>query len=1491
MGAEIDSLYINIDAQAVKANDAIDRLSVKLDRLSTSLERVDGSKLSGLANGVQRLGNAMQIMNNVKTADFTRLANNLQKLSAIDTASINKAASAVTQISKSFGALSGLSKSAEQLGQLATGIKQLGYSSASKAIENIPKLAIAMKELMTTLSTAPKVSQNLINMTNALAKLARTGASSGKAANSLASSLNSYTSSSDRASKSSFSLASAIGKVYATYWLLLRAFGKIKDAIDISSDLTEVQNVVDTTFGNMAYKVENLADVSIEQFGMSELALKQYASRFQAMGSAMGINKSLISSSNKYLNKQTDGYVGLSDSMSDVSLNLTKLTADMASFYNMEQADVAEDLESIFTGQTRPLRTYGLDLTEATLKEWAMKQGLDANIDSMSQAEKTMLRYQYVLSNTGAAQGDFARTADTWANQTRILKQNLEQLAAVIGGTLINALKPFVKALNVAMGYVISFAKTISNALGKIFGWTFEEGVGGIATDMEDAADGAGDLSDNLGKAVGNAKKLKTITLGIDELNINVPDDDASGTASGGLSGTGGAVSAAGTLGGQWKQGESILKKFESEINNLFKLGEYVGDTLANTLNSIPWEKVYEGARNFGTGLADFLNGLISPNLFRSVGTTIASALNTAIYASLSFGQTFDFYELGFSIATGINNFFATFDFASLAENINVWVQGIWTTIKTAIDKIDWDEVYEGIKEFLDNIDIGTIGIIIGAITVKKILALHGLKLVKDFIIGKIAGLLSQGLAINVPSITVGGATLFGGSILKTLGGIGLVIGGAVAAVKSFFDMWKKGWSKLSEIIKDIGLAVLAVGAIILGVPAGIAAGVALAVGAVSTVIIFIKDNIDDIKAWISDFISASKKVIKEFTDGVYSFFKGAWEGIKKVFSAVKDFFKNVFESAYESVKEAFQNISDWFQEKWNTVKNVFRDVKEFFKEKFTSAYRNVREAFNGINSWFQGKWDAVKGVFKDVVSFFKNKFESAYTNIRNVFSGINTWFHNKWTEVKNVFSDTISFFREKFDSAYTSIRNAFGGINSWFQGKWEDVKGVFSDVKGFFGDAFRNAYNAVTEVWDGIKGYFTDIANKIVEPIGKAVNGVIGGINWILEKVGVAQLGPWPVPEFASGSNGLPKDTLGVVNDQKGAVYKEMIVPPHGKPFIPEGRNVVLPMEKGTKIMPANQTKALLSMPRFEGGIGDFFGGLWEKAKDFTGNIFDYLTNPRKIVQIAIDKFVDIAGLSGIFFDMAKGTVSTVFDGVVSYIKGIFDDQTTANYIPGAGVEQWRELAAVALQMTGQWSEANVNRLLNQMRHESGGDPNAINDWDINAKKGTPSKGLMQVIDPTFRSYAYPGYGSNIYDPLSNMLAAIRYTVSRYGSLYAGWEARGYKGYENGIGKIRWSDLIPAYSVGGFPEDGLFMANHDEIIGQFNNGKPAVVNNYQIEAGIEEAAYRGFSRANAENRRQEALLEELISAVREGKRIVVDGRELVSIVDSRKSRNGFSFT
>lgn len=130
-------------------------------------------------------------------------------------------------------------------------------------------------------------------------------------------------------------------------------------------------------------------------------------------------------------------------------------------------------------------------------------------------------------------------------------------------------------------------------------------------------------------------------------------------------------------------------------------------------------------------------------------------------------------------------------------------------------------------------------------------------------------------------------------------------------------------------------------------------------------------------------------------------------------------------------------------------------------------------------------------------------------------------------------------------------------------------------------------------------------------------------------------------------------------------------------------------------------------------------------------------------------------------------------------HLNGVKDPQNTqisGDSVGGSGVERWRNVAIRALKMTGQYSTSNLNALLNQMRTESNGNPKAINNWDINAKNGTPSKGLLQVIDPTFRSYAMPGFNSNIYDPLSNILASIRYALSRYGSLSAAYRGVGYE-------------------------------------------------------------------------------------------------------------------
>ncbi|HAQ1731030.1 tape measure protein [Enterococcus faecium] len=130
-------------------------------------------------------------------------------------------------------------------------------------------------------------------------------------------------------------------------------------------------------------------------------------------------------------------------------------------------------------------------------------------------------------------------------------------------------------------------------------------------------------------------------------------------------------------------------------------------------------------------------------------------------------------------------------------------------------------------------------------------------------------------------------------------------------------------------------------------------------------------------------------------------------------------------------------------------------------------------------------------------------------------------------------------------------------------------------------------------------------------------------------------------------------------------------------------------------------------------------------------------------------------------------------------HLNGVRDPQgglvSGGDSVGGSGVERWRNVAIRALKMTGQYSTANLNALLNQMRTESNGNPRAINNWDINAKNGTPSKGLLQVIDPTFRQYAMPGFNSNIYDPLSNILASIRYALSRYGSLRNAYRGHGY--------------------------------------------------------------------------------------------------------------------
>lgn len=497
-------------------------------------------------------------------------------------------------------------------------------------------------------------------------------------------------------------------------------------------------------------------------------------------------------------------------------------------------------------------------------------------------------------------------------------------------------------------------------------------------------------------------------------------------------------------------------------------------------------------------------------------------------------------------------------------------------------------------------------------------------------------------------------------------------------------------------------------------------------------------------------------------------------------------------------------DITDWLSEKWSTF-------KDWMSELWKSISEKIKEVWNGIKDFFADIWEQIYSVIEGPLKFIEGTIGAVMYAIYAVIYAV-------WETIKFALKNAWNWIKDKASEIFVPVANFFSetwnGIKDTASGVWNSIKdtlgGIWDSIKEKAMDAFSSIWNYIKDGFNDLKntlgGIVRDIANAIVSPIGNAVNGVIKGVNWVLDAVGSGKkFKLWEIPKFARGTGGIPKDTLGIVNDQKGSTYREMIVPPDGKPFIPEGRDVVLPLKKGTKIMPANQTKSFLEdLPHFAKGIGDFFGGIWNSVKEFTGNVWDYISEPSKIVKIAIDKFTDLTGAFEPWITVAKGAVNTVFDSVVGFVKGIFDTQTNIKYNPSAGVEQWRGLAARALKMTGQYSEANLTRMLYQMQTESGGNPNAINNWDINAKRGTPSKGLMQVIDPTFRAHAMAGYDKNIYDPLSNMLAAIRYTIARYGSLARGWNGHGYEG---GIGNINISDLfpsIPALDIKWFKDGGI---------------------------------------------------------------------------------------
>ncbi|CUM85849.1 Phage-related protein [Dorea longicatena] len=671
--------------------------------------------------------------------------------------------------------------------------------------------------------------------------------------------------------------------------------------------------------------------------------------------------------------------------------------------------------------------------------------------------------------------------------------------------------------------------------------------------------------------------------------------------------------------------------------------------------------------------------------------------------------------------------------------------------------------------------------------------------------------------------------------------------------------------------------------------------------GVLDTLIQFLENtNWQELGNGIADFIGSIdwSGILTRLAEGIGAALGGLaallWGLIEDAWKTAVNWWKDTafedghftIEGLFKGIADALSNIGTWI------IDHIFTPFITGFKEAFgihspstimeeqggyimAGLYNGVVAKLAKVLEFFGELKDQIVDKFSDVGEWFGDKFGAARKAVTDKFSDIGTWFGRRKADIQNAQSSVSTWFSTKYQSARGYVNSAFSNVGKWFGGRKSDIQNNMKSVSGWFKSTFQTAYKGVTDSFGKIGNFFKGIGKEIKKPIIGAMKAILNGVNWVYEKLGggknhfnVAQL-----DKYANGTNGVSHDTVGIVNDQAGSTYREMVQFPNGKTIIPKGRNVMLPMPKGTKVLPADQTASLMNMPHFKKGIGDFFGGAWAKFKDFTGNIADYISDPKKLVQMAIDKFTDFSSYLEPGLSMAKnavrGTVGIATKFIKDKLKGF--GGSGVNYKPSAGVEQWRATAKKALELTNQFTEANLNRLLMQMKSESGGNPNAINNWDINAKMGIPSKGLMQVIDPTFRAYAMKGFDKNIYDPMSNILAAIRYTLARYGSLERGWKGHGY-------------------ANGGFPKVGeMFYARESgpELVGKIGN-RSAVVNNQQIVDSVS----NGVSRANDEtNSLLRTIIEYQELLLKKETSVNMDGKRMDKQISKARRNTGFSFS
>lgn len=668
--ADIDSLQIKIKADANNASNALNKLANSLTNFQKSLS-IDTSKLTSISNSIQSIANAANSMNTSGIKNISTLTNSINRMGKIDTSGLSRISSALKTFSDDMAGtrVDGVG----DIASIASSISRLGGVASGRAITNIPLLAKNLKQLFTTLSTAPNVSENIIRMTNALAGLASTGAASGRAANSLGRNLNTYTASAKRATKSTFSLAAAFGKFYATYFLVIRGIKSLWKSIEGTTDYIEAFNYYTVAFNKVGkewgkefekYGYDNAEDYA-QSFGnrVNELIGKMSGLKVDVDGGLisesgmknLGLNLQEITQYASQLASITNSLGQTGEVTTAISKSMTMLAGDISSLFNVDFSTVATNLQSGLIGQSRALYKYGIDITNATLQTYAYKYGIEKAVSEMSQAEKQQLRLLAILDQSKVSWGDLANTINSPSNMIRQFTNNVKEAGMVLGQLFIPVLQ---KVLPVINGVVIAIKRllvSVASLLGiKIDFSAFGQGVSGYNEKLEDTADAL----DKVGKS---AKKAKSYTLGIDELNIIDPNSGSSGSSPAGGAGidlTKEIMDATAEYEKVWQEAfdkmqntamgwadkvskvfkpvkdiiEDLAYAFKFDSDSWFKVAGMdtsklvtgIFDWFTRAIDSVDWEKI-------GRHIGSFLDGIDWTAVFTSAGNFIETAIDAAI--------------------------------------------------------------------------------------------------------------------------------------------------------------------------------------------------------------------------------------------------------------------------------------------------------------------------------------------------------------------------------------------------------------------------------------------------------------------------------------------------------------------------------------------------------------------------------------------------------------------------------------------------------------------------------------------------------------------------------------------------------------------------------------------------------------------------------------------------------------------------------------------